>query len=122
MIIDKRDCYILIISTYCNINRGIIKDITFNIIINIITLLIFKKNGYKPDRCKNKNAGKMCIRDRVSPYIEKNIFRSVENVNLDTVIAYKQYGVKHNFLERYDEMGRLNGASGSQTADNKEME
>ncbi len=57
MIIDKRDCYILIIFTYCNINRGIIKDITFNIIINIITLLIFKKNGYKPDRCKNKNAG-----------------------------------------------------------------
>ncbi len=59
---------------------------------------------------------------KVSPYIEKNIFRSVENVNLDTVIAYKQYGVKHNFLERYDEMGRLNGASGSQTADDKEME
>ena len=57
MIIDKRDCYILIIFTYCNINRGIIKDITFNIIINIITLLIFKKNGYKPDCCKNKNSG-----------------------------------------------------------------
>lgn len=57
MIIDKRDCYILIIFTYCNINRGIIKDITFNIIINIITLLILKKNGYKPDCCKNKNAG-----------------------------------------------------------------
>ena len=67
---------------------------------------------------------KQLIKDltKVSPYIEKNIFRSVENVNLDTVIAYKQYGVKHNFLERYDEMGRLNGASGSQTADNKEME
>lgn len=57
MIIDKRDCYILIIFTYCNINRGIIKDITLNIIINIITLLVFKKNGYKPDCCKNKNAG-----------------------------------------------------------------
>lgn len=57
MIIDKRDCYILIIFTYCNINRGIIKDITLNIIINIITLLIFKKNEYKPDCCKNKNAG-----------------------------------------------------------------
>ena len=67
---------------------------------------------------------KQLIKDltKVSPYIEKNIFRSVENVNLDTVIAYKQYGVKHNFLERYEEMGRLNGASGSQTADNKEME
>jgi tRNA(Ile)-lysidine synthase TilS/MesJ/rhodanese-related sulfurtransferase len=38
-----------------------------------------------------------------NPYIEKNIFRSVENVNLNTVIAYKQDGVKHHFLETYDE-------------------
>ncbi len=41
-----------------------------------------------------------------SPYIEKNIFRSVENVNLNTVIAYKQDGVKHHFLERYNEAER----------------
>ena len=27
-----------------------------------------------------------------NPYIESNIFRSVENVNLDTVIAYKKNG------------------------------
>ena len=37
-----------------------------------------------------------------SDVIEKNIFRSVENVNLNTVIAYKQNGVKHHFLENYD--------------------
>jgi tRNA(Ile)-lysidine synthase TilS/MesJ len=36
-----------------------------------------------------------------NPYIEKNIFRSVENVNLNTVIAYKKDGVKHHFLETY---------------------
>ena len=36
------------------------------------------------------------------PVIEKNIFRSVENVNLSTVIAYKQDGVKHHFLDDYD--------------------
>lgn len=36
------------------------------------------------------------------PIIEKNIFRSVENVNIDTVIAYKSAGVKHHFLEEYD--------------------
>ncbi len=35
------------------------------------------------------------------PVIEKNIFRSVENVNLDTVIAYKKSGVKHHFLDTY---------------------
>ena len=29
------------------------------------------------------------------------IFKSVENVNLDTVIAYKKDGVKHHFLEHY---------------------
>ncbi len=36
-----------------------------------------------------------------SDVIEKNIFRSVENVNLNTVIAYKKDGVKHHFLEEY---------------------
>ncbi|MBE5924197.1 MAG: ATPase [Lachnospiraceae bacterium] len=35
------------------------------------------------------------------PLIEKNIFRSVENVNLSTVIAYKKDGVKHHFLDEY---------------------
>ena len=40
---------------------------------------------------------------RKSDVIEKNIFRSVENVNLDTIIAYKKDGVKHHFLDDYDE-------------------
>ena len=39
---------------------------------------------------------------KVNPYVESNIFRSVENVNLDTVIAYKQHGVRHHFLDTYD--------------------
>lgn len=33
--------------------------------------------------------------------IPARIFKSVENVNLDTVIAYKQGGVTHNFLDDY---------------------
>lgn len=37
-----------------------------------------------------------------SPYIEMNIFRSVENVNVNTVIAYKKDGIRHHFLEDYD--------------------
>lgn len=37
-----------------------------------------------------------------SDVIENNIFRSVENVNLSTVIAYKKDGVKHHFLDTYD--------------------
>lgn len=38
---------------------------------------------------------------KINPQVENNIFKSVENVNLDTVIAYKKNSVKHNFLECY---------------------
>ena len=38
------------------------------------------------------------------PVIEYNIFRSVENVNLNTVIGYKQDGVRLNFLDTYDDV------------------
>ena len=38
------------------------------------------------------------------PVIEYNIVRSVENVNLNTVIGYKQDGVRHNFLDTYDDV------------------
>ena len=34
-------------------------------------------------------------------YIEANIFKSIENVNLDTVIGYKKDGARHSFLEEY---------------------
>ena len=44
---------------------------------------------------------------KTNPFIESNIFRSVENVNLDTVVGYKQYGERHYFLENYDKMGEL---------------
>ena len=38
----------------------------------------------------------------VNQYVEGNIFKSVENVNLETVVAYKKDGVKHHFLDDYD--------------------
>ena len=39
---------------------------------------------------------------KISPLIEMNIFRSVENVNLDTCIGYVRKGKRHHFLEEYD--------------------
>ncbi|MDO4521755.1 MAG: ATP-binding protein [Eubacteriales bacterium] len=41
---------------------------------------------------------------KTNPFVESNIFRSVENVNLSTVVAYKKDGVKHHFLETYDQI------------------
>lgn len=39
---------------------------------------------------------------KVNPQVEKNIFRSVENVNVNTVIAYKDNEGVHRFLDTYD--------------------
>ena len=40
---------------------------------------------------------------KTNPFVEGNIFKSVENVNLDTVVGYKAKGVRHNFLDTYDD-------------------
>lgn len=41
--------------------------------------------------------------EQVNPHMAMNIFRSVENVNLKTIIAYKENGVTHHFLDQYDQ-------------------
>ena len=38
---------------------------------------------------------------KTNPQVEANIFNSVSNVNLSTVIAYKEDGIKHHFLDSY---------------------
>ena len=38
---------------------------------------------------------------KTNPQVEANIFKSVENVNLSTIIAWKSDGVKHHFLDNY---------------------
>ena len=45
----------------------------------------------------------ICELKKSNPDVEKCIFKSVENVNLDTLIAYKQHGVRHHFLDSYDD-------------------
>lgn len=39
---------------------------------------------------------------KTNPFVEKNIFKSAENVNLKTIIAFKEDGIKHSFLDNYD--------------------
>ena len=40
---------------------------------------------------------------KVNPFVESNIFRSAENVNVDTLICYKKNGVRHHFLDEYED-------------------
>ncbi|HIT65548.1 MAG TPA: tRNA 2-thiocytidine biosynthesis protein TtcA [Candidatus Ventrimonas merdavium] len=39
---------------------------------------------------------------QINPHIETNIFKSVENVNLDACIGYVKDGKRHHFLDEYD--------------------
>ena len=35
--------------------------------------------------------------------VEKNIFAAASNINMDMILGYKKDGIKHSFLETYDE-------------------
>ena len=58
----------------------------------------------------------------INPYIEANIFKSVENVNLNTIIAYKTDGKRHDFLETYDQKGTIIPNSNRVSYDQAEKE
>lgn len=62
------------------------------------------ENGSSSGELSKRKEIKHLIADlkEKNPYVEANIFKSVENVNLSTVIQYKQDGVLHRFTEWYD--------------------
>lgn len=41
---------------------------------------------------------------RDNPNVEKSIFKSIQCVNLNTMIGYKKNGVEHSFLDDYDDV------------------
>ena len=61
------------------------------------------ENGANPSK---RQEVKKLIRElkQTNPFVEGNIFKSVENVNLSTVIAYKEGNGKHSFLDTYDKV------------------
>ena len=58
-----------------------------------------------PDNASKRQEIKNLIRElkKTNHHIESNIFNSVQNVNLDTVIGYKKNGIIYSFLDSYDE-------------------
>ena len=51
----------------------------------------------------------------VNPAVDKNIFRSVENVNLQTIISYHRGDEYHHFLDDYDEGRSIRGTKAEGT-------
>ncbi len=67
----------------------------------------FTEENYRNMQEKSKSMRletKKLIHDLLeyNEYAEKNIFKAAENVNVDMVLGYKKNGVKHSFLDEYD--------------------
>ena len=43
---------------------------------------------------------------KTSPYIEDSLFKCVDNINLEAVMGYKKGGIKHSFLDDYDQLDK----------------
>lgn len=43
---------------------------------------------------------------KVNPDVEQNLFKSLHNVSLDTLIGYKQNGIEHSFLDKFINDGK----------------
>ncbi|MDD4088116.1 MAG: ATP-binding protein [Tissierellia bacterium] len=62
------------------------------------------------EKIQNEKAGskrqetKLLIKKlrEINPNIDINIFKSIYNVNLDTIIGYRKENIYHNFLDDYD--------------------
>ena len=63
-----------------------------------------KKTSYDEDTSSKRKEMKQLIKElkKVNPNVDMNIFKSIENVNLETIIAYRKNGELHSFLEEYD--------------------
>ena len=59
-----------------------------------------KEKSSDSKRLKIKNLIKELKKD--NPNIEYNIFKSSENVNIETLLGYKKKNEKHSFLENYN--------------------
>ena len=71
-----------------------------------LTEALEKEGNLKNDTSSSKRAETKALikslREK-SPFIEANIFKSVENVHLNALICYKdKEGNRHHFLDEYD--------------------
>ena len=76
-------------------------DLTF---LNCACKFTYESNTLKEDLSKRREVKKL-ISDlkKINPNIDNNIFKSLDNINLNCVLGVKKDGKYHSFLEEYDE-------------------
>ena len=96
----------LIRPMYCILENDILRWQEYNHLQFIACACKFTQNltGGDEDTFSARRKVKALIAElkKENDGVENNIFQSIHNVQLDTLIEYKQDGVKHSFLERFD--------------------
>jgi len=95
----------LIRPMFCIREESIISWARYNSLEFIACACKFTENADKAEfeELSKRKEIKALIKElsATNPDIEHNLFMSLHNVSLDTMIEYKQNGVKHSFLERF---------------------
>ena len=95
----------LIRPMYCILERDIVRWQEYNNLQFIACACKFTQNltGGDEDTFSARRKVKALIAElrKENDGVENNIFQSIHNVQLDTLIEYKQDGEKHSFLEKF---------------------
>lgn len=104
---DNFDKMELIRPLYLIKEKDIIRWKDFNQLTFLNCACRFTEGCAKEEMSSKRDEMKELINQfrQTSKYIETNIFRSVENVNLNAIIGYHKNGKQHWFLDDYEERG-----------------
>lgn len=94
----------LIRPLYCVLEDAIIAWQKENNLEFIRCACRFTENSEEKEGLSKRREVKELIRslkETVNPNIERNLFASIHNVSVDTLVGYKLHGEKHSFLEKF---------------------
>ena len=97
----------LIRPMYCVLEQDVLRWKEYNGLQFIACACKFTQNltGGDEDTFSARRKVKALIAElkKENANVENNIFQSIHNVQLDTLAEYKQDGVKHSFLEKFED-------------------
>ncbi len=96
----------LIRPLYCIHEDAILAWARYNDLHFIQCACRFTENAANDTGASKRQEVKQLIRElrKINPQIDRNLFKAIHAVHLDTFPGYKSEGELHSFLERYDRM------------------
>lgn len=80
------------------------KDYNKLTFLNCACRFTLETDNNREDKSKRKKVKELIDSlQQENPYVEKSIFRSVENININSIIGYTNEQEKYNFLDDYEE-------------------